>query len=286
MELGPNIVGCWRAHMNTLQKMVRENVASALIFEDDADWDVSFKQQMVQFARGSRFITNTTHPEKSASPYGDNWDILWIGHCGTWYHEEDNRRMFVIPQDPTAEPLQLRQNVDQPDLSHWETGPHADPRTRIVFNSKGGVCTAGYAISQQGARKALFHMSMIPYNDPVDWGYVNLCNDKKMNMTCVSVFPQLVGVSRPTANTSKYSDIGYGSDEDRVVEEAKSLHIVYSTRLNMEKLLMGDTVFDSQFPDITGPQMDIKDIGAAVGHAEILRVEDLPKPKVEEGIPT
>ena len=35
--------------------MVRNNVASALIFEDDVDWDVVLKKQLVLFARGSRF---------------------------------------------------------------------------------------------------------------------------------------------------------------------------------------------------------------------------------------
>ena len=183
--------------------------------------------------------------------------------------------MFVIPNDPTVEPPAFRENVGQPDMSPWEGGPSGDNQTRIVFNSKGGVCTAAYAVSQQGARKALYHMSMIPYNSPVDWGYANMCSDKSIDFTCVSVFPQIVGVSRPTAHTSKNSDIGYGNDEDRVVEEAHSLHVVYSTRLNMEKLLKGETVFDSQWPEVTGPQMHIDNIGAAVGHVEVLREADL-----------
>jgi GR25 family glycosyltransferase involved in LPS biosynthesis len=158
MNQNVNTIGCWRAHLNVLRRIVRDNVATALIFEDDADWDVSFKRQLVQFARGSRYILNTTHPGLASSPYGDNWDILWIGHCGTWYHEEDNRRIFVIPNDPTVAPPTHRKNVDQPDMSHWEEGPSGDNQTRIVFHSKGGVCTAAYAISQQGARKALHYV--------------------------------------------------------------------------------------------------------------------------------
>jgi GR25 family glycosyltransferase involved in LPS biosynthesis len=163
MNQAVNAIGCWRAHLNVLQKIVHEDVASALVFEDDADWDVSLKSQLIQFARGSRYISNTTHAEKAHSPYGDNWDILWIGHCGTWYHEEDNRRMFVIPNDPTVEPPSYRQNVEEPDMEHWQGGPLGDNQTRIVFNSKGGVCTAAYAISQQGARKALYHVSLLSF---------------------------------------------------------------------------------------------------------------------------
>src|ERR1700712_3532369 len=69
-----NVIGCWRAHMNVYQKIVHEKVSSAMIFEDDADWDVALKMQLVQFARGSRFILNTTESEATHSPYGDDWD--------------------------------------------------------------------------------------------------------------------------------------------------------------------------------------------------------------------
>jgi GR25 family glycosyltransferase involved in LPS biosynthesis len=281
MDQNANAVGCWRAHMDALRKIVHEDVQTAVIFEDDADWDVSLKQQMVQFARGARYITNTSETASTFSPYGNNWDILWIGHCGTWFHEEDNRRVFVIPNDPTVEPPEFRNNVDMPDMTHWEGGPEGDNSTRIIFNSMGGVCTAAYAISQQGARKALYHMSMLPYNLPVDWGFAGLCADRSVDFICVSIFPQLVGVSRPTANTAKWSDIGYGNDDNRMVEEANALHIVYSTRLNMAKLLDGDTVFDSQYPDLR-PPLDIQVIGAAVGHIEVIREENVAKPKSKD----
>jgi hypothetical protein len=267
--------------MNALRQIVHENVQTAVIFEDDADWDVAFKLQLVQFAKGSRYILNSSATEPPMSPYGNDWDILWIGHCGTWFHEEDNRRVFVIPNDHTVEPPQFRKNVDMPDMKHWEGGSSGDNSTRIIFNSKGGVCTAAYAVSQRGARKALYHMSMVPFNSPVDWGYAGLCANKEIDFICVSVFPQLVGVARPTAHTSKWSDIGYGNDNDRTVEEANSQHIVYSTRLNMEKLLKGDTVFDSQYPDLR-PALDLRDIGGAVGHIEVLSEGIGPKPGTKD----
>ncbi|KAL2392095.1 hypothetical protein ABEF95_012535 [Exophiala dermatitidis] len=270
MDQSPAAIGCWRAHLDVIQKIVREKVATALIFEDDADWDVSLKSQLVQFARGSRYITKTPEHSTPISPYGDDWDMLWIGHCGAWVHPDDNKRFFVIPDDPSVEPPQYRRNVGAPDMSHWESGPNGDERTRIVFRSEGAVCTAGYAISQRGARKALYYMSMEPYNAPIDWGFADLCKNSKYNFTCIAPFPQLVGVSRPTSNTSKWSDIGYGNDAERAVEPANAQHLVYSTRLNIANFLAGKTVFDSQYPDATPPQLDIKEIGGAVGHVEEL----------------
>ena len=272
-----HVIGCWRAHMDVYQKMVQERVSTALIFEDDADWDVSLKHQLVQFAKGSQFITNTTEHNTPNSPYGDGWDVLWIGHCGTWVLPEDDRRFFVIPNDPTVEPPAFRKdNVAQPKMTPWEYGPDGGNHTRIVFHSEGAVCTAAYAISQRGARKALYHMSMNPFNSPIDWGMAGLCKNKKYDFTCISPWPQLVGVSRPTANTAKWSDIGYGLDSERTVEEGTSLHLVYPTRQNMANMLAGKTIFESRYPQFAPPR-SIKDIGKAVGYGQILDPREVPE---------
>lgn len=263
--------------MNVFQKMVHGGVSTGLIFEDDADWDVALRHQLVQFARGSRFILNTTDDEPPHSPYGDDWDILWIGHCGTWVRPDDNRRFFVIPNDPTVERPEFRQNnVDQPNMTYWENKPGGANHTRIIFHSEGAVCTAAYAISQRGARKAIYHMSMEPYNSPVDWGLANLCKNPQYNFTCVTPWPQIVGVSRPTANTAKWSDIGYGPDSERQVEQGASLHLVYPTRQNINNMLYGKKVFNSQYPEYAAPKT-VEEIGKAVGHFEILDPEDVPK---------
>ena len=48
--------------------MVRRNVSSAFVFEDDADWDVALKMQMVQFARRTRFLLDTPEHTIPSSP--------------------------------------------------------------------------------------------------------------------------------------------------------------------------------------------------------------------------
>ncbi|KAK3613861.1 hypothetical protein LTR56_025914 [Elasticomyces elasticus] len=98
--------------MNVNQKIVRDNIASALILEDDADWDIRIKSQMRDFAKVTRLLVqplrgtsdsfmDPTYPqsdldaqpssfdikgddptlEPSTSPYGDldRWGMLWIG---------------------------------------------------------------------------------------------------------------------------------------------------------------------------------------------------------------
>ncbi|KIW28842.1 uncharacterized protein PV07_04705 [Cladophialophora immunda] len=270
MSQKANVIGCWRAHLNVYQKIVHERVSTALVFEDDADWDVALKHQLVQFARGSRFLADTVEGDLAHSPYGDDWDMLWIGHCGTWVLPDKNRRFFVIPSDPTVLPPQLREdNVAKPDMSRWRTNPDGGEQTRIVFHSEGAVCTSAYAISQKGARKAIYYLSMVPYNAPVDWGLANLCKNKEHNFKCVSSWPQLVGVSRPTSNTAKWSDIDSPPDSESTAQDGHSYHLMYSARQNLQHWLNGTRIFESQYPDIA-PPMGISDIGKAIGYPEIL----------------
>lgn len=53
---GP-VIGSWRGHVNAIREVVRRNLTSALIMEDDTDWDIRVRQQLQNFARSSRALT-------------------------------------------------------------------------------------------------------------------------------------------------------------------------------------------------------------------------------------
>ena len=252
------VTGCWRAHMNVLRHMVDRKISTALVFEDDADWDVALRTQLVQFARGSRWLLSTSPNDTTApvwlttnitqphSPYGNNWDLLWLGQCVSVPDSTDPRR-FVIPDDPTV-----------------ELGPHgAETQTREIRIQMDGACTAAYAISSGGARKALYHMSMQPYNNPVDLGYGVLCG--RNTFTCIAAEPSIIGVHRPRGRSSKNSDI---EDVDDTLEDAHSDRVVWSARMNADRLLRGGTMVRSN----TGADMEIEEIGRATGHEEWIEI--------------
>ncbi|KAM7184624.1 hypothetical protein V8F20_012147 [Naviculisporaceae sp. PSN 640] len=231
--------GSWRAHMNALQRIIDQNLTSALIMEDDVDWDVRIKSQLQLFAQASRAFTQPAAPRtcqlKSArgcdgtqpwkvplaqaesfnpssatdntvvelpvsrlptgnlkptnSPYGDDWDVLWLGHCGTEFPTASSSSQKLKPPLPpthpntgyqpktsterTAFPPPLRiiipddQTVPQP--KHLKPHPFAladplgedyPPHTRVVHASRGTICTQAYAVSQQGARKLLYQFGL------------------------------------------------------------------------------------------------------------------------------
>ena len=55
-----------------------------------------------------------------------------------------------------------------PDMRRWNSDPEADLSTRIVFQATSGYCTTVYVMTQDGACKALYRLSMRPNNQPVD----------------------------------------------------------------------------------------------------------------------
>lgn len=242
-----NIVGCWRAHLNFAQRVVRERLSTALVLEDDSDWDISFRDQLADFATGSRYISGT--PKKPRSPYGDDWDLLWLGHCSAQQSTTDQRR-FVIENDDTVPPMNHRQNFNLvPQMN--ELG--YDNSTRIVFRANDGVCLYSYALSFRGAQKILRWQNKIEKFKPIDMAIGDQCKNDP-NFKCIAVFPQLVDSHKAAGRLSQDSDIGT-YDPKNIRKQGYTNNIVRSTRLNIDNLLHdGDKAkIEDQWSDL--PQL-------------------------------
>ncbi|KAL8991113.1 MAG: hypothetical protein Q9169_007946 [Polycauliona sp. 2 TL-2023] len=231
-----------------VSRIVRERIQTALVLEDDSDWDVSFKDQLADFATGSRYISGTaTTP---CSPYGDDWDLLWLGHCSAQQHAADERR-FVIQNDDTVPPMAHRVNFNTvPKLN--ELG--YDNSTRIVFRAKNGVCLYSYALSYRGAQKVLRWQNKVQKFEPIDIGIGRQCRDDT-NFKCIAVFPQLLDSHKSAGRASRDSDIG-SFDPAQMREKGFTHNIVKSTRLNMDNLMRGGNV-EAQWndlPQLTSPR--------------------------------
>ncbi|OJD33873.1 glycosyltransferase family 25 protein [Diplodia corticola] len=69
----------WLAHLQVMR--AAQNYSSALILEDDADWDVRVHRQAGWVAEAVRNLT-VPRTETREWPWGEDWDVLWLGHCG------------------------------------------------------------------------------------------------------------------------------------------------------------------------------------------------------------
>ena len=243
-------IGCWRSHLSFAHKIIENNLASAMIIEDDADWDVALRNQLEHIALGSQTLLET--PKKGApfSPYGDGWDMIWLGHCSSQPINDDFRR-FLMKNDHTVTPPNHRTNwAAVPDMSPY------DNTTRVVYFSKGGTCTYSYALSYHGAQKLLKWLSMDIYGKPIDFGLHDMCSKPARNFKCIGVFPQIIGEHKGPGGSHRDSDIGVGGTASR--KKGFSYNVVHSTRMNADALIDGrlDDVV-SQWPEdtpiLTGP---------------------------------
>ncbi|KAI0428354.1 hypothetical protein F5Y09DRAFT_357792 [Xylaria sp. FL1042] len=224
--------GSWASHMSALQTIVGLGLGSALVLEDDVDWDVRLKTQMAAFAVASQtwlgveqekreilsrlrnlgtgnpqqedskakssvasnpfpdpnpnnertvseefardtislppslpesMLGGTAHAE---SPYGEGWDVLWLGHCGADLPTARQESLASTSRSPFCPPLKIAMNGDMtvPAPKHLQPHPFAlrdaladayPAHTRIVHAACGNVCSLGYAVSQRGAQRLL-----------------------------------------------------------------------------------------------------------------------------------
>ena len=233
-------------------RIVERNISTALILEDDVDWDMRIKDQMQDFALSIRMMLrsgskssigeaelnrSTASLSPSSSPYGDGWDVLWFGHCGAAIPDKTNGRV-VHRNDGTVPEHQHMRIWSKQLLYEYE------PHTRIVYRAvEGAVCTFAYAVTQAAARRILYLYGLRSFDEPYDIMLNNFCQHDSV---CFMVQPQLFNHHRAAGNVSADSDIQDTGNDVR--KQAFTEMIRLSTRLNLENVLAGRTLED-QWPD-------------------------------------
>jgi GR25 family glycosyltransferase involved in LPS biosynthesis len=276
------ILGSWRAHMNAAREIVARNLTSALILEDDVDWDVRIKEQLRDLALSTRVLTqplvdeelgvkfadssmnfktakNMDHEDipftelpsvtkPQVSPYGDDWDLLWIGHCGMHFPFKDNSipKGRIIHWNDTTVPKKDHLWVFNIPFTLKENYPH---HTRAVHHVQEGVCTLGYALSRRGALKLLHEVALKDVTDAYDillrWFCEGAMGRAKHN--CLTIQPGLFHHHRPAGPLSSQSNIGDHGKGFR--GQALTDMVRWSVRLNVDALANGRTDYKDQFPD-------------------------------------
>lgn len=266
--------------MLTRIRIVEQEVTSALVLEDDVDWDVRIKAQLSDFAKASRLLVQPLRatPEEfldptmsqpithvaqqdfivgdyetivpTTSPYGDTsrWDLLWLGHCGCRFPRASDGNVplgrAVIINDTT---VPRRENLDM-ELGNNELIEQYPDHTRVVSRARVNSCTLAYGVSQRGARRFLYEVGIHKMSDPNDTMFRYICDgvEGRHIGICLTVQPQLFQHHRPVGPRSAFSDISdHGSGYN---EHAETKNIMKSVRLNFEPLINGDENLVNSYP--------------------------------------
>jgi hypothetical protein len=244
------------SHLLTGDRVVETGASTALIIEDDVDWDVRLRTVLDDFATASRSLHNLTSPGPTNfrdlpptqivnSPYGEQWDVLWLGHCGMFLARSG--ALIIKDNDETVPKLQYLKSFE--DWSPSPLTPYPPHSRMFMQQATDPSCSFAYAVSQKAARAVLHDIGIRRLTGPFDNMLRGWCVglDSSEAHACYGVLPQLFDHYRREGKTDGDSDIN--AHGGGVREKAQTLNIRWSTRLNMERLLHGETEFDDQWPD-------------------------------------
>ncbi|KAE8142818.1 hypothetical protein BDV38DRAFT_234083 [Aspergillus pseudotamarii] len=210
----------WLAHLDMIKYTIQADLDTALIIEDDADWDVTIRSQMVQVAESVRNLTKT--PENETAPYGRDWDVLWIGHCGEYWED-----LFetVFYEDPTACPHKYYLGFAQGDMER------IPDHQRAIYWSANPVCSFAYALSRDGSRKVI-ELLGAGQDEAFDVSMMHACSAGKLK--CISVVPEVVHQYFPNQKFGVKSMVDLGNGEQAGPADSEFEHIMGSTENILE----------------------------------------------------
>ncbi|PYI01659.1 hypothetical protein BO78DRAFT_433468 [Aspergillus sclerotiicarbonarius CBS 121057] len=234
-------IAAFRSHLNAVQRIVADRLASALIFEDDVDWDVNLKTQLKGFARGAQKIQKSN---ASYSPYGDSWDLLWLGHCGVKCNTSSP--VQIMPHDITAISARFL-----PPYS-YDAPAGTGNNVRMTCKMEEAACSGAYAISYRASQKILAALTLSTATRAVKFeGLLSqLCHDGSLE--CYSSYPSLVGRWNWTSRETGPSDSIQESDS----HASLSMGAMYSTLQNVGRLLDGESRVQATVDDALVPELN------------------------------
>ncbi|KAH7021354.1 uncharacterized protein B0I36DRAFT_354020 [Microdochium trichocladiopsis] len=209
----------WLAHLDLLRYVVASGWETAFILEDDVDFDIAIRDQMQLISDNVR--TYTTTPGDNTAPYGSGWDVLWVGHCGSWIFKEVLPDMHLFA-DATRIPTPAYAGWSKRFLREFLA-----EGTRAVHHNHMSVCTFGYGVSARGAHRLIELASADNGAEAFDVSLSNHCRDAKVD--CLMVNPQVFNHYQPPAELGYVSQVHSGDGKGTPVDESEFEHVMGST---------------------------------------------------------
>ena len=205
----------WLAHLDILKHIVLSGLDTVLIVEDDIDWDVSIKHQMRLISDAVRLFTNISAADPS--PYGHDWDILWIGHCGE--HTDPDTERVEYP-DATVQ--------KHAEYTGWSDKymRNIGEGNRLVQRAINPVCSFAYAVTLQGAQNVL-KWAGSGQNQAFDIRLMQACRPRLLNVLAVQ--PEVMHHYTPLREAGYWSQVAVGDGKGVASDEAAFEHVIGGT---------------------------------------------------------
>lgn len=235
------------------------------------DWDVRLKSQLQLVAHGTRTLQGSTNP--SNSPYGDDWDLIWLGNCGEVFPEQLEENASKAPDSPEYISLATKfiihgdPTVPPPPYVRGFQNFTENPHIRWVHVTGGPICTFAYALSLEGARKVLFDLSVDHLVGPFDNALAGLCRrgreKERLGMRCYSITPPVFMHHKAKGYVNGDSDIQLvgGGQKGELREVGATENIVWSARRNIREMIIGEDMHSQFYEEDEQEQEQVQDEG-------------------------
>jgi hypothetical protein len=223
----------WLAHLDILKHVVYNGYESALIMEDDVDWDVTIKDQLALASEAVREFTQA--PASDTSPYGRHWDLFWIGHCGEATDPETERLEYADPS-----------TVPHADYKGWSArflDEQISEGHRAVQRGTLPVCSFAYGVTNHGARKIL-DWSSNGKEEAFDSKLSEAVRHRRRLLDIVTIQPELMHHYQPMAKDGYTSQVREGDGKGNAADETRFEHIMGGTE-NIPNSARCKVLFDS-----------------------------------------
>lgn len=160
---------------------------------------------MVSVAKAVRQLTEAPETDAEVVPYGQSWDVLWLGSCNEAW-DPDVESVYI--NDTTVCPAESYTGSIQSINSLPE-------RQRVVFYSQMPICSFAYALSRQGARNVLLDIGT-GNDEAFDIALMNGCRERGLN--CITVFPELFHHYKPSEKLGSTSLVNSHDNDSNKVE--------------------------------------------------------------------
>ncbi|KAJ4343522.1 hypothetical protein N0V87_000289 [Didymella glomerata] len=165
----------WLGHHNALRWFLDSGAETALILEDDVDWDIRLRSIQIPLAASA--ARQLLPPLRSHHPFANfgskhvqywgnhnDWDLLYLGHCGDYFDEitEDGPKATNKRYNLTDTPHVLYKDYTLPMRSDLHPFTQAlfgalqmPAHSRVFHRSKFPLCSFGYAVTRPAAERLL-----------------------------------------------------------------------------------------------------------------------------------
>ena len=214
----------WLAHMDIIKYVIMQDYETALILEDDVDWDVRLKEQMLKIAPAVRGFAGVHDVSQNDQvPYGNGWDILWIGHCRETIDDSRGALAWQEFFDDTRPSSDNYTGWGKDDTWKLKEGH------RAVLWANEPLCTFAYAVSRRGAARILEWAGAgkgEAFDVKLMWG----CKPEGP-LRCVMVYPEVVHQYFPPESLEYHSavDLGNGDTFGGELDEGRFEEMMGST---------------------------------------------------------